>query len=38
VPRAVIDEIAADPQPWAAVAEEVVGGAYVDYARGLTAA
>lgn len=38
LPRAVVDEIAADPQPWAAVAEEVVGGAYVDYARGLTAA
>jgi hypothetical protein len=38
VPRAVIGEVEADPEGWAALREDVVGGAYVDYARGLIAA
>ena len=38
VPRAVIAEVEADPEAWAALREDVVGGAYVDYARGLIAA
>lgn len=38
VSRNVVAEIEADPDPWQALREDVVGGAYVDYARGLIAA
>jgi hypothetical protein len=38
VSRKVVAEIEADPGPWEALREDVVGGAYVDYARGLIAA